>query len=138
MLKLELTTQEDLSQISEWTQADEYHRENNLPEWWLTGQGNLSFRLDDDGGPVIYIRLDEGEFYRLHCQFASYEIVSKRRLVAGIFGVFPWLVYYAKSKGAKGLIFSSVSPSLVKFMKKLGFEPSWEHFGEHVLKFEEK
>ncbi len=137
MIKLELTTQDDLERISSWTERDEYHKENNCPSWWLTGNGALSFRLDDAEGPVIYIRIDEGEMYRLNCQFAPYDVVSKRRLIAGVMGIFPWLVYYSKSKGAKGMVFSSANPQLVRFMKKLGFEPSWEHFGEHVLTFEE-
>ena len=136
-MKVELTTQEDLDRISQWTEADEYHRENNLPSWWLTGQGNLSFRLDDDEGPILYARLDDGEMFRFHCQFAPQNVVSKRRLIVGIFGVFPLLVDYVKSKGAKGIVFSSVSPKLVRFMKKLKFEPSWEHHGDYELKFEE-
>jgi hypothetical protein len=137
-MKLELTTEADLQRISDWTQADEYHRENNFPSWWLTGNGALSFRLDDEEGPVVYVRLDDGEMCRLHCQFAPQDVVNKKRLISGMIGIFPWLSYYAKSKGAKGMVFSSVSPKLVKFMKKLGFDPSWEHFGEHILIFEEK
>jgi hypothetical protein len=138
VMKLEPTTEEDLQRISDWNQADEYHRGNNLPEWWLTGQGSLAFRLDDEQGPVLYVRLDDGELCRLHCQFAPQDVVDKKRVILNIVGILPWLLNYARSKGSKGMVFNSVSPKLVKFMKKMGFEPSWEHFGEHVLTFEER
>jgi hypothetical protein len=131
------TTKTDLAQIAAWTEKDEFHRDINFPDWWLTGNGALSFRLDDDEGPVVYVRLDEGEMYRLHCQFPPPEIVSKRRLIQGMLGIFPLLLQHAKDAGAKGLVFGSVSHKLVRFMGKLGFEPSFEHYGEYVLRFKE-
>jgi hypothetical protein len=136
-MRLEVSTIADVQRISDWTQVDEYHRENNVPAWWLTGNGSLAFRLDDDEGPVVYIRVDEGDLYRLHCQFAPRDVVSKRRLISSMMGIFPWVSEYAKSRGAKGVVFNSGSPSLARFMKKLGFEPSWEKYGDYVLKFEE-
>jgi hypothetical protein len=137
MLNCKETTRDDLTQIAAWTEKDEFHREINCPDWWTTGNGALSFRLDDDEGPVVYIRLDSGELYRLHCQFPPQEVVNKRRLVHGMLGIFPLLLQHAKDAGAKGLVFDSVSHKLVRFMAKLGFEPSWEHAGEYVLRFEE-
>lgn len=137
VLNAALTTETDLEQISSWTKEDEYHQ-NDCPEWWLTGNGALSFRLDDEQGPVVYIRLDEGDLYRLHCQFAPTSVVSRRRLVHGIVGILPHLVQHVREKEGKGLVFSSISPKLVRFMKNLGFEPSWEHYGEYVMMFGEK
>lgn len=135
MLSVRETTKDDLDQIAAWTEKDEFHRDINCPDWWMTGNGSLSFRLDDDEGPVVYVRLDDGEMYRLHCQFPPPNAVSKRRLVRGMLGIFPLLLQYAKDAGAEGMIFTSVSHKLVRFMGKLGFEPSWEKYGEYVLTF---
>lgn len=137
MLSMSVTTRDDLDQISSWTEKDEYHRDNNCPDWWLTGNGHLSFRLNDDQGPVVYIRIDEGSLYRLSCQFAPVDVVDKKRLIKSIVEILPILLWHVKTRGAKGLMFNSVSPKLVRFMKTLGFQPSWEHYGDYELGFEE-
>ncbi len=126
MVKFSPSTFEDLEQLGEWILHDPYHFHLGQPEWWLTGaEGSLlAFCLVDLRGPVAYVRLDlEGEYVRIHTQFAPETEVSKRRLVVGLIQAVKALIELYKMEGRKGLIFNSVSPSLIGFMDKhLGFK----------------
>jgi hypothetical protein len=134
------TTEEHLSQIREWIAADPYHRddERNSAEWLLTGNGILAFCLADEKGPLCFARLDEeGSMLRLATQFGPSEVVSSRRLVAGLLSAgIPAIIEFAKNKGYKGIVFESVSESLITFMNRQGF---FKAAGEndYVLAFEE-
>jgi hypothetical protein len=111
----------DLDQLNLWISVDPYHFHQGQPEWWLSGaEGSLlSFCLMDDRGPLTYVRLDaEGEYVRIHTQFAPQFVVSKRRLVIGMIHAVRSLIELYKSAGKKGLVFNSVNPSLVAFMDK--------------------
>jgi len=125
MIKLTPSTPDDIEQIKEWTLHDPYHFHQGQPEWWLTAaEGSLlAFCLMDSKGPLTYVRLDtEGEYVRIHTQFAPESVVSKRRLIVGM--IWNIEVLIALFKDYKGLIFNSVSPSLIAFMsKKFGFKP---------------
>jgi hypothetical protein len=115
------STVDDLEQLTEWIAYDPYHFHQGQPEWWLTGNGLLAFCLMDDRGPLTYVRLDdEGEYIRIHTQFAPESVVSKRRLVVGMLQAINTLIEVYKST-AKGLVFNSVSPGLIAFMGRLGF-----------------
>lgn len=126
MIKFETSLPSDLSQLSEWIAADPYHFHQGQPEWWLTGmEGSLlAFLLMDERGPLTFVRLDkEGEHVRIHTQFAPRAEVSQRRLVAGMIQCLDALIMRATVEGFKGMIFNSVSPSLIAFMcKRFGFE----------------
>lgn len=111
----------DIDQIQKWTDADEYHRGQHNPSWWLTGNGFISFCLYDDKGPVCYVRIDDGEYARLNVQFAPQDVVSKRRLVLAMLEALPKLIKTMKSHGSNGFIFDSISPTLISFMDKVGF-----------------
>lgn len=127
------STLEDVPRIQTWTAADPYHNNVNLPEWWLTGQGAIAFRLDDASGPVAYFRIDSGHpDFRLNCQFAPTEIVGKRRLIRAMLELFPVVISFAKQDGGKGLVFNSTSPTLTRFMGRLGFLP----IGDDDYRFE--
>ena len=121
MIKFNPSNDEDIPQIRDWAAADIYHRGNNDPSWWLTGNGLLAFVLHDEKGPVFYVRLDDGEYARLSVQFAPVEVVPKRRLVRAMIQCLPTLIEITKQHGNKGLIFDSESPSLISFMEKFGF-----------------
>jgi hypothetical protein len=117
MISFSNATENDIPQISEWVAADPYHKHQGQPEWWLTGNGLLAFCLMDDKGPLTYVKLDEeGEYVRIHTQFAPESVVSKRRLVIGMMGCMKVLKDLYKDK--KGLIFNSLNPSLIAFMGK--------------------
>lgn len=119
------TTVDDLPQLSEWIAADPYHFHQGQPEWWFGMDGSLlAFCLTDERGPLSYVRLDaEGEYVRIHTQFAPSSVVSKRRLVVGMIQALRTLSDYYRIS-AKGLVFNSVNPSLIAFLDKhLGFKP---------------
>jgi len=128
MINFSPSTNDDLEQLTEWIQYDPYHFHLGQPEWWLTGAENslLAFCLMDERGPLTYVRLDnEGEYVRIHTQFAPDTVVSKRRLVVGMLACMEKLIEIFKlPPSKKGMIFNSVSPTLVAFMcKRLGFKP---------------
>ena len=132
------STSNDLEQISEWIAADPDHAGRCPPEYWLTGaEGSmLSFCLMDDKGPLAYIRLDkDGDLTRLHTQFAPEEVVSKRRLIIGMLKAFEIFIPYLKTQ-SKGIIFNSISPLLIAFMKKQDFKEASND--DYVLAFEEQ
>jgi len=118
MINLSPSTPDDLEQLTEWIAHDPYHFHLGQPDWWLTGsEGSLlAFCLMDSRGPLTYVRLDEeGEYVRIHTQFAPESVVSKRRLIVGMIECVRKLVeVYTGSK--KGMIFNSVSPNLIAFM----------------------
>lgn len=126
MMKFSPSTLDDIEQLTEWIAHDPYHFHLGQPEWWLSGtEGSLlSFCLSDNRGPITYVRLDaEGEYVRIHTQFAPEIEVSKRRVVVGVIWAVRCLIELYKSEGKKGLVFNSVSPSLIGFMDKhLGFK----------------
>lgn len=125
MINFLASAAENLPQIVEWTSADPYHKHQGQPEWWLTGNGLLAFCVYDAQGPLTYVRLDEeGEYIRVHTQFAPESVVSKHRLVVGMLEGFAKLIERYKNEGKKGMIFNSVSPTLIAFMgKKFKFQP---------------
>jgi hypothetical protein len=118
MMNFSPSTIEDIPQLTEWIANDPYHFHQGQPEWWITGAEHslLSFCLMDARGPLAYVRLDrEGEYIRIHTQFAPKSVVSNRRLVVGMIGAVKKLeeVYYLQ---AKGFVFNSVSANLIAFM----------------------
>jgi len=134
------STLDDIEQLTEWIAHDPYHFHLGQPEWWLSGaEGSLlAFCLMDARGPLTYVRLDsEGEYVRIHTQFAPETQVSKRRLVVGMIWAVKVLIEVYKAQGHKGLIFNSVSPGLIGFMDKhLGFKSIGND--DYRLDFEEK
>lgn len=120
------STFDDIEQIREWILHDPYHFHQGQPEWWLTGvdESLLAFCLADERGPLSYVRLDaEGEYVRIHTQFAPLSVVSKRRLVVGMIQALKTLADLYKG-AYKGLVFNSINPSLIAFLDKhLGFKP---------------
>jgi hypothetical protein len=135
MIRFHPSNESDIDRIQEWTNLDTYHKGQNNPSWWLTGNGLLSFCLFDEQGPVFYVRLDDGDLIRLSVQFAPLSVVPKKRLVRAMIQTLPKLINVAKSYGKKGMIFSSESPSLILFMQRAGFRCSDD--GDFVLPFGE-
>jgi len=123
---LNMTTAEHLPQIAAWIQADSYHKDDprNQAEFLLSGQGEMTFLIQDAEGTLCYVRLDrEGDILRLATQFGPESEVSKRRLVKGLLGEgIPFIIAFARENGYKGIVFESTSPSLIVFMDKQGFK----------------
>jgi hypothetical protein len=139
-MRLTPTTRNDLDQIQEWITLDPFHRDdpNFKAEEMLTPKGLLSFCLSDEKGPLVFVRLNEdGEMVRMVMQFAPESEVSKRRLVVGLIDMgIPAMKKFAKDRGYKGLIFESVSPSLIAFGKRIGFDSIGGN--DYMLTFEAK
>lgn len=119
------TIESDLPQIQEWINADPDHSRfpDNDPKFLLTGKGALAFCLKDDEGPLCYVRLDEENgMLRLATQFAPEIEVSKKRLVKGLLEMgIPAIIAFAKNTDHKGIVFETMTESLIAFMKKLNF-----------------
>lgn len=125
MIHFSESTVEDIPQLNEWIIHDPYHFHQGQPEWWLTGhEGSLlAFCLMDERGPLTFVRLDnEGEYARIHTQFAPRDVVSRHRLVSGMLQCMESLIELYKGN-KKGMIFNSINPTLIAFMcKRLGFK----------------
>ncbi len=124
MITFKASNEEDVPQIEAWADADIYHKDQHNAPWWITGNGLLSFRIDDGKGPVFYVRIDDGDggYARLSVQFDPIEVVPKVRLVRAMLQTLPKLITGVKDQGYKGLVFDSESPSLIAFMSREGFE----------------
>ena len=126
----------DIPQLEEWIAHDPYHFHQGNPEWWLTGNGLLAFTLLDERGPLCYVRLDEeGKYVRIHTQFAPEAVVSKRRLLVGMIQCMTKLIELCRPQ-KRGMVFNSVSPSLIAFMGKR-FNFVIDKDDDYVLEFKE-
>jgi hypothetical protein len=125
-MRLTPITSADLEQILEWIAKDPFHVGDPRcqAEGLLTGNGVLTFCLQDDQGPLCFVRLDvEGEALRLSTQFGPEEEVNKRRLVTGLLDAgIPAIILFGKNRNYKGIVFESINPSLIAFMSKQGFK----------------
>lgn len=124
-MKFTNTVASDIEQLTEWISSDPYHKDCIDPHWWMTGRGLLSFCLQDQKGPTMFVRLDKDEDrIRIHTQFAPESEVSKLRVAKTIIQVLPVLMVYGKERKLKGFVIKSVSPSLINFLQiKFGFTP---------------
>ena len=132
-ISLAVTTQEDLLRIKTWASVDLWHKNQNYPEWWKTGEGYLSFCVRDEEGPIFYSRIDqEQEWFRLHCQFGPRPEVSRERVVAGVTACLQVLPSYLALSG-RGMRFDSENSSLIKFLEARDFKKS--EIGDYVIEF---
>jgi hypothetical protein len=136
MIDIIPSNQEDLPRLREWVAADPWHKHQKTPEWWLTGNGYLSFCIRDEDGPIFYSRIDQDqEWFRLHCQFGPRSEVNRGRVVAGITAYLKVIPSYLESNG-KRMRFDSENSSLIKFLESRGFHS--DPAGDFVFEFKEK
>lgn len=142
MINFVPTNLEDKAQVRKWIQQDPFHKADYTDEMadsMLTGAEDcfLACAVKDEGGVVFYLQLKhEGGLVRIGTQFGPSEEVSRSRVAHTITEIMPALRILAASKGAKGLVFYSNSPSLVKFMSRWGFKPTG--VDDYVWMFQEK
>lgn len=138
-MKFTESTESDIEQLSEWIKADPYHKDCLNPYWWLTGNGGLlSYCLQDNRGPTMYVRLDkENDLLRLHTQFSPESEVSKLRVVKSLLWALPKMEVIAHENNLKGFIYKSVSPSLIDFMKKKFGFVSADSDNDYQMMFEQ-
>lgn len=119
-----LTQEEDLVRIASWTMRDFSKSRDVSFDFWLTGRGLLSGRINDSMGPTMYFCFKEDDgVARLHTLFAPEEEVSKLRIARVLIKAFPVLAKEIKSLGFKSIVFESINSPLIKFMSRLGFRP---------------
>lgn len=121
-IKFSGVSEEDLPRLTEWIEADQWHCGGPAP-WWISPESVVTARLDDEEGPVMYIRINrDGERVRLNTQFAPEIAVSKKRVATAISDALPRIVEVMRHQDATGIIFSSESPLLIGFMSRHGFQ----------------
>ena len=127
---------DDIPQIQDWMQADEYLQNKGDASWWLSGaDGLLSFCGLDDDGPIFFVKLiRDGDYAKMFTVFGPTSEVAPKRIVKAILAIVPQLGVEMRAMNCKGIVFETKSESLVAFMRQLGFETSgdvqkWQ-FGE--------
>lgn len=110
-----------IERLAGWIQADVYHKDQTIDQW-LDG-GLLCCWIYDKDGPVVFMKLElEEHLVRLHTQFAPITEVGKLRVAKTILSSWPRVCSIAQQPDVKGIAFQSTSPTLISFMKKLGFK----------------
>jgi hypothetical protein len=142
MIDITETRPSDVEQIREWLAADPWHKADpkNMPEFMVTGNGLLCYCVQDEVGPICYVKLtDNGDgLVRCAVQFGPEEEVSKKRVALGLkIGMIPSARMFAAMLGFKGLIYESVNPALIEFCKKMGFDRSMGG-DDYAMLFEDK
>ena len=116
-------TAEDFPKLIEWmhTDIDETHHAM-VPEFWITGNGYVSFQIADNEGTCFYTRFDkEQDGLRMHTQFAPESTVSKQRNVDAILATLPTFIEKVR-KDFQFIVFETTFPKLAFFMQvALGF-----------------
>lgn len=127
MVTMRPTIGTDLEKIESWIFQDPFHKDDPrcTPQGLLTGNGELTFCLQDEIGALCFVRLDsEDQMLRLSTQFGPESEVSKKRLVVGLLSLgIPVIIKFGKNRGFKGIVYESTSDSLIAFMQKQHFKP---------------
>ena len=135
-----ITTKDDESTLHEWINADPWHSYKDAVEWWTSG-GYLTFKLVDEKGTVVFVRLDRdlGTLVRLHAQFAPSNVVSENRTAVAITRGIRDFISHAVSNGVTGIVTELMSPKLVSFMcsPALGFKKVEGTEKDYLLMFSE-
>src|SRR5271156_3346690 len=127
MIKFTTTEPDDMPRIAEWIAADAHHANEYEPWDWLTGQGVITFTVEDESGTVMYVRFDrEGRLLRLRTQFSPEMEGSRERTGKAIVGALQlFLPTAAERYDADGVIFETRNPQLASFMQQVfKFEPA--------------
>jgi hypothetical protein len=114
------TTTADLPKLAEWIAADPWHK-NQPTTFWLGSGTIVAARLEDAHGIVLFLRADDEHDdgrVRLHVQFAPESVVSKRRVAVALLRAVPVFADTVK----RPLVTESISPSLIKFLERVGFK----------------
>jgi hypothetical protein len=108
----------DLPTLTNWIARDADHSARGVTADFF--QQPISFAIDDDKGPIMYVRLEpmDSEIIRLHIQFDEGE---RRRTAVALARHFPQVRDLIAQSGCRYIVFDSVSETLVRFCQK--------HFG---------
>lgn len=120
MVKFTTTEPDDMPQIAEWIAADPHHASVYEPADWLTGQGEITFCVEDESGPAMYVRFDrEDRLLRLRTQFMPESENSKERTGKAILGAMRlFLPTAAERYDVDGVVFETKNLGLARFMQQ--------------------
>lgn len=112
-------TEEDRKQVTEWIAADASHHGIVDPDFYLHGNSNSSvYALGDGEGTAFYVRQEaHGEMVRMFIQFGP----DKRRILEVFEQAYPIVKQDAQLRGFKSILFSTCSPTMVRWMTRFGF-----------------
>lgn len=111
----------DIPIITEWIAKDPDHSAKGMTADFFRQPDTISFAIDDDQGPIMYVRLDplDADIVRLHIQFNETE---RRRTALALMRYFPEVRSRIADAKAKYIVFDSESARLVSFcMERFGF-----------------
>jgi hypothetical protein len=136
-VQLVASTESDLPQIQTWCKSDiDFTHHHIDPRFFLTGQGYLTTKIDDSEGTTLYARFDrEDSLLRMHTQFATESIVSRKRVARAISTALPPFIEHVRASGITGILFETTFPGLADFMKKFGFKKLDGENDDYVLMF---
>ena len=129
MLQYRHPTADDIPKIDEWVKQDPDH----------IGKCDGSFfvlKPDDKGMQCIEVRDEQGVVFYLKftnalivdTQFAPESEVSKERVRDALKEAFGFFAASSKKLGYHGMLFESVSPTLILFFKRFGFKRLLDFF----------
>lgn len=145
MIEFIKTTEEDMPLIQRWISLDPWHARPDYKDdaawwaslWYYSPQANATFKLVDDEGIVLFVRLDQDRdtLLRLHTQFGPVEEVSEKRVAQAIMYGIKTFIPHGVQNGATGIITESMSPKLIAFLiKRLNFKQDTGN--DYLLTFE--
>ena len=122
MIGLRESTQADRRHLAECLSLDAWHSGQTPEQWAACG----TVTLYDDAGPLFHLAFEDepDSTVRIHIQFD--ERVPKRRVVAGLLDAYQKITALLARQGKRSIVFRSVSPDLIRFFGRLGFEPLGE------------
>ncbi len=123
MLKIRSHNENDKFLLEKWISLDPEHSRTSDVSFWLppaeAHKGTTYLAVEDSVGVVGYIVLEN--VLRIHCQFPPSSEITRIRAAMSEF--IPKICKESKTQ-YKQLIFESVSPALIWFLRKFGFRRS--------------
>lgn len=130
MLKYRHPSAEDLPKLNEWVAADPDHASNITGEFFLLKpdeKGVQCIEVQDDAGTIFYLKFTNAVL--IDAEFPpNADKETRARVRKGLEEAFGYFHNTLKKLGYHAMLFDSVSPSLVRFFKKLGFKRLTDFF----------
>jgi hypothetical protein len=101
----------DRALFEQWMKSDPFHQHTN-PEAFLRPEGRQSAVLEDDEGPILFMRYEK--VLRLNFQFNPERSRKNiKRTGDGLQWLNQWLGQVCREEGLRPVIFNSVSQKLI-------------------------
>lgn len=123
MTKFRPTTANDEALLKEYLAADPEHSQTSTPSFWLPPaiehKGAKYLAVEDEKGVIGFLVLEN--VVRIHAQFAPPDQIDRTR--AATANVMTQIQKWARPQ-YREIIFQSISPGLIWFLRKFGFRRS--------------